>query len=180
MSSNMKIKLAKYLWVNLYFCLCISVVWYIYIGWLLINVINFSTTSEDFILTIGMLIFGIMPVLCVWIPHWRGFVVLEIQTESIHSYLFGVRKCTVETSQEVYYTIFEANIEKLKGATGKYIAISNKPFVYKDSPIQQFWTFRKRRQFFDYYDMSKQIILPYTEEIRTNFPVEEWINCNAV
>lgn len=103
----------------------------------------------------------------------------EIQAESIHSYLFGVRKCTVDTNKEVYYTIFEANLEKLRGAASKYIVISNEPFVYVDSPAPQFWSLKKHREFIDYYDMSKQIILPYTDKTRPFISTEKWVNCNS-
>lgn len=177
MFHDMKIRLAKYLWVNLYFCLCISIVYYVYIGNLFMNE-QFHNADESLVLKTGMLMFGALPVLCFLVPHWRGFTILKIQAESVHSYLFGLRKCTIDTNNQVYYTIFEANIEKLRGGTGKYIVISNEPFVYKDSPTPEFWSFKKHSVFIEHYDMSKQIILPYTERTKDLISVEKWINCN--
>lgn len=173
----MKFKLTKYLWINLYVCLGISISYYIFFCGLFLNG-GFSNTAEALILNAGMLIFGVLPVLGLVIPRWRSFTLIEIQAGGVRSYLFGKLKCEIDTNKEVYYTIFDANLEKLQGCGRKYIVISNEPFVYQDSPTPQFWSLKKQTEFIDYYDMSKQIILPYAENIKHFISSEKWIGCN--
>lgn len=155
----MKIRLAKYIWVNLYFCLCITIVYYIFIIDLLLDSV-FSMVGVDLIWNIAFLSFGMLPLLVIVVPRWRAFTTISILPGRVQSHLFRKLKCEVDTSKEVYYAIFEANIEKLAGGAAKYIAISNIPFPYQSS--------------IDCYDLSKQIILPYKEGIKLYSP-EKWI-----
>ena len=158
----MKIKLAPHLQINVYFCLGLSIAYYLILVYLFAGV-GFAIVRDLPGLAIFVLICGLVPVLY-WIPYRKKLATIQIEDNVIRSRLSGKVACEVFTDQDVYYAIFESDLFQGVRSKGTYIILSNEPFE-KDRVIG-----KKGVR----YDTSKQIVLPYNEKTMPLLPVENW------
>lgn len=171
----MKIRVARY--VNVYFCL--GLIFSIYcLGSVMMEIgPDFFWFEEDVILNIICVIFIFMPGLMYLLICPRAFAIVNVQENIISSSLFRKVKCKVKTDDKVWYVIIEANPEKIRGAGGTYIVISNKPFVYEKRKKEGYGVWEKERLFENYYDMTRMILIPYNDKTKKLFPIDKWIDC---
>lgn len=158
----MKIKLAPHLQINVYFCLGLSIVYYLVLVYLFYD-IGFAIVRDLPGLAFLVLICGLLPVLY-WIPYRKKLATIQIEENVIQSRLFGKMECEVCTDRDVYYTVFESDLFQGVRSRGTYIILSNESFE-KDQVIG-----KKGVR----YDTSKQIVLPYNEKTMPLLPVEYW------
>ena len=158
----MKIKLAPHLQINVYFCLGLSIVYYLVLVYLFYD-IGFAIVRDLPGLAFLVLICGLLPVLY-WIPYRKKLATIQIEENVIQSRLFGKMECEVCTDRDVYYTVFESDLFQGVRSRGTYIILSNESFE-KDQVIG-----KKGVR----YDTSKQIVLPYNEKTMPLLPVENW------
>lgn len=118
----MKIKLSHYWWYNLYFILGLGVIFEIILSYLLIG-----STSEEFKMLVGVMLFYCVCFLDVAFRSWRFLMTMEIKEGAISSFLFGKLKCEVFVDREIFYAIFDCRESLWR--TNKYIAISNEIFT---------------------------------------------------
>ena len=158
----MKIKLAPHLQINVYFCLGLSIAYYLILVYLFAGV-GFAIVRDLPGLAIFVLICGLVPVLY-WIPYRKKLATIRIEDNVIRSSLSRKVACEVFTDEDVYYAIFESDLFQGVRSKGTYIILSNEPFE-KDRVIG-----KKGVR----YDTSKQIVLPYNEKTMPLLPVENW------
>lgn len=160
----MKIKLSKYWWGNLY----IMLVQWVIMEFILLHFLIDSFHEDKVIFGTLMIVWSFLSVYAALSPPIVFFSTMEIQGYVVKSFLFGKLKCQVSLAERVYYVIFNSKESMFRNKT--YIAISNRPFKFKVET--------KGCTFLGYYDKRNQIVLPYNDETKYLFPVEEWININ--
>ncbi|MBQ4559290.1 MAG: hypothetical protein IJN64_05675 [Lachnospiraceae bacterium] len=172
----MKIKVGRY--VRVYFCLglLLGMVGFIYHITNLCpfeNVINY----EDIIISICSIPFYFGLAILYILVYPRAFAIIKIQGTTITSFLFGKEKCKIDIDKEVYYAIVEANPERIRGAGGTFIVISNECFLYEQRKKIGRGIWKKEKPFENYYDMKQMILIPYNENTKSILPIEQWKNC---
>lgn len=172
----MKIRVARY--VNVYFCLGLIFSIYCLISVMIEIGPDFCWFEEDVILNTICVIFIFMPGLMYLLICPRAFVIVNVQENIIYSSLFGKVKCKVKTDDKVWYAIIEANPEKIRGAGGTFIVISNKPFVYEQRKRVRNGIWKKEKLFENYYDITEMILIPYNKKTKHLFLIEKWYDCN--
>ena len=158
----MKIKLAPHLQINVYFCLGLSIAYYLFLVYVFFDV-GMAVLMKRAVIVVFALLFGMLPV-ANWLPHMDRMATIWINQYSIRSYLFGRMQCEVRTDGYVYYAIFDSDMFQGVRCRGRYIIISNEPF----SNVQSLTVKRAK------YDQSRQIVLPYNEKTMPLLPVENW------
>ena len=174
--THMKIKIARYVRVYFYLALIFAViacaVFYYEIGPL-----DYYASTEDTLLTIVCIVSPFLLPVFQLMQCPRAFAIVDIEKDWISSSLFGKVKCKIKTDTEVYYTIIEANPEKLIGARGIFIVVSNKFFLYEQRKKIGCGIWKKEKLFENYYDMTQMILIPYNEKTKHIFPLEKWTDC---
>lgn len=158
----MKIKLCPQLRLNMYFCIGLSIVYYLVLVYLFSGV-GFSIVRDLPGLALLVLLCGLLPVLY-WIPYRKKLATIQIEENVIRSRLFGKVECEVCIDRDVYYAIFESDLFQGVRSKGIYIILSNEPFAC-DQVIGKKGVL---------YDTSRQIVLPYNEKTMPLLPVENW------
>ena len=161
-----KIKLSTYWWNNFYFSLGLGLLAEVMI---IFFEMNYVSPDEEYRLLLWAMPFVAAAFLDVAFHPWRFLMTMEINDGVIRSFLFGKLKCEVFTDKEIFYAVFDCRESSF--ATKKYIAISNEKFVYEERQPSLF----SENRFIDYYDRTKQIILPYNENTKHLFRVNHWI-----
>lgn len=96
----------------------------------------------------------------------RFLTYVIIEKDQIHSYSFFSKElCVISTKKPVYYAIFNT---PQGGKIAKFIVISNELFEYRDT-----YGFAKIR-FIQHYDMSKQVVLPYNDQVIRLLDFDDW------
>ncbi len=82
--------------------------------------------------------------------------------------LFGKTQCSIDKSKKIYYMIFRCSESVY--SSQNFILISNSYFEYKAD--RSFFS----KQLISYYDLNKQILMPYNSETLSLCDFENWIN----
>lgn len=157
----MKIYLSKY-WRQssiLSFCVIIFLV----VG--LAAFCIWSNDKEDYIMVLCVALY-VLILGCILLGSKRFLTYAIIEKKQIHSYSFFSRElCVISTEKPVYYSIFNS---PQGGKTARFIAVSNELFEYRDT-----YGFAKVR-FIQHYDMHKQIVLPYNDQVMRLLDFDNW------
>ena len=167
----MKIKLAPVLRLNLYFCTALSIGYYLYLAYLFSGPGIYMVRDLP-VIVVWMVLIGLWPVF-LWFPNHKKLAEIRIEGNVICSFLFGKIRCEICMDQEVYYTIFENDMLQGVRQWGRYIIISNEPFMYSEcaGAMECLDTVLQSAV---HYDETRQIILPYDKRTIPLLSVEKW------
>ena len=116
-----------------------------------------SRDREDYIMVLCVT-WWVFILACILVCSKRFLTYVIVEKDEIHSYSFFSRElCTVTTANPTYYAVFTTPQGML--STKKFVALSNEPFEY-----QVTYGVAKVR-FIQHYNMKKQIVLPYDDEV---------------
>ena len=165
--NDMKTKLSRYWWSNLYFMSAVGLIAEGIMMWFIVFT-SFDSEAISF-MSIMMPVVLIIFYNCALTP-WRFLMTMKEDNECYRSYLFGKEICKVYKDRMIYYAIVE--FEEHLGFEKRYIAVSNAPFQLRNKS-DAFIPLRSDR-FIDYYDRSKQILYCYDVTVADMFPIEKW------
>ncbi len=163
----MKIYLSKYWRQSSLFILCLMVL-------IVIGVVFFclwSRDREDYIMVLCGAWFEFV-LGCILLCSKRFLTYAVVERHQIHSYsLFSKKLCTINTAAPVYYALFSSP----QGAfgIGRFIVISNAPFVYQATYG------RAKVRFIQHYNMAKQIVLPFNDQVAPLLNLDAWHKNNC-
>ena len=167
----MKVKLAPQLRLNLYFCAVLSIGYYLYLIYLFSGP-GIYMVRELPVIVVWMVLVGLWPV-CFWFPNRKKLATVWIDESVIKSCRFGKMKCEVFTERDMYYSVFESNSFQGVRQWGRYIILSNEPFMYSEC-AGAMEHLDMVLQSAVCYDETRQIILPYDKRTIPLLPVEKW------
>ena len=167
----MKVKLAPQLRLNIWFCAALSLGYYLYLIYLFSGP-GIYMVRELPVIVVWMVLFGLWPV-CFWLPNRKKLAEIWIEGNVIRSVLFGKIRCEICMDQDVYYTVFENDMFQGVRQWGRYIIISNEPFMYSEcaGAMEHLDTVLQSAV---RYDETRQIILPYDKRTTPLLSVEKW------
>ena len=162
----MKIYLSKY-WRQSSLCvLCLIIV--LVVGLLLFRI--WSNSEEDYIMVICVTWF-VLVLGCILFCSKRFLTYAIIEKHQIHAYSFFSKElCTIRTTDPIYYALFTTP-QGVKSQS-EFIALSNEPFEY-----QATYGIAKVR-FIQHYNLAKQIVLPYNDQVAPLLNLENWHKMN--
>ena len=94
---------------------------------------------------------------------------ISIESDRIHSVLFGRKQCEISMDKPVYYVLMSAK----NAQAPKWIVISNTPFVYSTKASALY------NPFYLGASPKQRIILPYTDHIKQLLPTAQWLSMDT-